>query len=42
MDEVEQKEHKIKIEIFDSLAWSVGAVDMTGSTGGATFVNEPM
>ena len=41
MDQVEQKEHK-KVEIFDSLAWSVGAVGMTGSTGGATFVNEPI
>ena len=42
MDQVEQKEHKIKFEIFDSLAWSVGAVGMTGSTGGGTFFNEPL
>ena len=42
MDQVEQKEHEIKVEIFDSLAWSVGAVGMIGSTGGATFFNEPI
>ena len=42
MDQVEQKEHEIKVEIFDSLAWSVGAVGMTGSTGGGTFVHEPI